>query len=293
MAKRMEAQRAIHGSTAGSTAPAHVRHRPERTLLYQVIEQHYPRFLAHLAASGRTLPRHVQREFEDYLKCGRLEHGFLRVRCEGCQAEKLVAFSCKRRGFCPSCGARRMIESAALGIEYRTIAAHLLCNAGLRRRHGQCRAVTLMQRFGSALNLNVHFHMLIPDGTYLRTPRGPVFRPLAAPKRDELQALVQQIGRRLGRHLERRGVLVRDAENSHLGPRSAALDGQSFRLTPVTRIRHPPSRAGMAGCVHSVPAGERCGIGRADRTMPGRDRRKEAPTRAAPELTGLAQRREF
>jgi ribosomal protein S27E len=36
----------------------------------------------------------VQREFEDYLRCGRLEHGFLRVRCESCHAEHLVAFSC-------------------------------------------------------------------------------------------------------------------------------------------------------------------------------------------------------
>jgi hypothetical protein len=32
-----------------------------------------------------------------YLKCGRLEEGFLRVRCEACHAEKLVAFSCKKR----------------------------------------------------------------------------------------------------------------------------------------------------------------------------------------------------
>ncbi|HEA7115965.1 TPA: TniB family NTP-binding protein, partial [Escherichia coli] len=54
------------------------------------------------------------REFEDYLKCGRLEHGFLRVRCQSCHHEKLVAFSCKRRGFCPSCGVRRMVDSAAL-----------------------------------------------------------------------------------------------------------------------------------------------------------------------------------
>jgi hypothetical protein len=36
------------------------------------------------------------------------------VRCASCHAEHLVAFSCKRRGFCPSCGARRMAESAAL-----------------------------------------------------------------------------------------------------------------------------------------------------------------------------------
>ena len=47
------------------------------------------------------MPGYVQREFEDYLKWGRLEHGFLRVRCESSHVEHLVAFSCKRRGFEP------------------------------------------------------------------------------------------------------------------------------------------------------------------------------------------------
>ena len=51
------------------------------------------------------------------IQCGRLEHGFLRVRCEACQHEHLVAFSCKRRRFCPSCGARRMAESAAVLVD--------------------------------------------------------------------------------------------------------------------------------------------------------------------------------
>lgn len=44
---------------------------------------------------SRELPDYVHREFEDYLKCGRIEHGFLRVRCESCHAEHLVAFSCR------------------------------------------------------------------------------------------------------------------------------------------------------------------------------------------------------
>ena len=75
------------------------------------------RFVAHLAARERRLPAPVAREFEDYLRCGRLEQGFLRVRCADCHAERLVAFSCKRRGFCPSCGARRMAEGAALLVD--------------------------------------------------------------------------------------------------------------------------------------------------------------------------------
>lgn len=36
------------------------------------------------------------------------------MRCDDCHAEKLVAFNCKTRGFYPSCGARRMAETAAL-----------------------------------------------------------------------------------------------------------------------------------------------------------------------------------
>jgi Transposase zinc-binding domain len=81
----------------------HERHCPETTLLCQLVERYYPDFLAALAERDRYLPTYVHEEFEAYLKCGRLEHGFLRVRCTTCHAERLVAFSCKRRGFCPSC----------------------------------------------------------------------------------------------------------------------------------------------------------------------------------------------
>jgi ribosomal protein S27E len=89
------------------------RHRPEATLLYELVEQYYPPFLAHIERDGRALPNFVHQEFDAYLKCGRLEYGFLRVRCTECHAERLVAFSCKRRGFCPNCGAPRMVETAA------------------------------------------------------------------------------------------------------------------------------------------------------------------------------------
>ena len=79
------------------------RHRPEQTLLYQLVEAHYPSLLEQLGRQGKCLPDHVRQEFEAYLKCGRLEHGFLRVRCSKCHFERLVAFSCKKRGFCLSC----------------------------------------------------------------------------------------------------------------------------------------------------------------------------------------------
>ena len=98
-------------------AASYARHRPEQTLLYQIVQTYTPAFVAELAARERTLPDYVQREFEDTLTCGRLEHGFLRIRCGDCHAEQPVAFRGKRRGFCPSCGARRMAQSAALLVD--------------------------------------------------------------------------------------------------------------------------------------------------------------------------------
>ena len=74
-----------------------------------------------------------------------------------------------------------------------------------------------MQRFGSALNLNVHFHMMFLDGAY-QTVGGaePVFRPVAAPESSDLQQLVEQIAARIGRVLEGRGLVERDLENAWL-----------------------------------------------------------------------------
>jgi hypothetical protein len=63
---------------------AYQRHQPEKALLYQLVSSYYPAFTEYLAREGKVLPDYVQREFEAYLKCGRLEHGFLRVRCENC-----------------------------------------------------------------------------------------------------------------------------------------------------------------------------------------------------------------
>jgi hypothetical protein len=86
----------------GKDAPgdvAYERHRPEQTLLYKLVEEHYPTLIDQLGQQGKYLPDHVRREFEDYLKCGRLEHGLLRVRCDKCHFERLVAFSCKKRGY--------------------------------------------------------------------------------------------------------------------------------------------------------------------------------------------------
>jgi hypothetical protein len=71
-----------------------------------------------------------------------------------------------------------------------------------------CGAVTFVQRFGGALNLNVHFHVLALDGAYEERPgRRPLFHALAPPSPAELRQLTETVGRRVVRLLVRRGRL--------------------------------------------------------------------------------------
>jgi hypothetical protein len=88
-------------------------------VLYRTVAAHLRAFLARTTVHDGTggWPAFVRREFEGYLRCGILDHGFLRVRCERCGETTVVAFSCKGRGFCPSCGGRRMTELAAHLVE--------------------------------------------------------------------------------------------------------------------------------------------------------------------------------
>ena len=93
---------------------------PERTLLYQTVAEHYETWLD-LASAGQydglgdnhTPKPCVRKAFAKYLECGIFAHGFARARCGDCGHDFLVAFSCKGRGVCPSCNARRMAETAA------------------------------------------------------------------------------------------------------------------------------------------------------------------------------------
>jgi hypothetical protein len=57
-------------------------------------------------------------------------------------------------------------SNAVLGIVYRTLTTHITKKVGYNKKTAQTGAVTLIQRFGSALNLNIHFHMLYLDGVY-------------------------------------------------------------------------------------------------------------------------------
>jgi len=110
--------------------------------------------------------------------------------------------------------------TGALGIVYRAISTHLAHKAGFAKPLVQTGAVTLIQRFGSALNLNIHFHMLFLDGVYIDgSNRHPVrFRRVKAPTRGELVQLTHTIAHRVARYLERQGLLEHDTGNIYLTP---------------------------------------------------------------------------
>ena len=274
-----------------TTTPGYYRHQPEQTELYSVIARHYPRFVNEIERSGGYLPKFVRQEFEDYLKCGLLEHGFLRVKCDNCCHEHLVAFSCKRRGFCPSCGARRMVESAAhlvdhvfpeapvrqwvltfpfplrflfandpnalsavLTVVHRVLSTFVVRQSGFTVSSGaRTGAVTLIQRFGSALNLNVHLHMLFLDGAYTFRGKRAIFHRTRRPTSEELHRLLDSLSRRIVRVLQRRGLLIADPEFLHLDlePGSSLDHLQAASIN--YRIAIGPHAGRKALTLYSVP----------------------------------------
>ena len=57
-------------ASMGVGAFVYERHRLERTLLYQLVQEYYPALKDHLMPQGRGLPGYVEQEFEDYVRDG-------------------------------------------------------------------------------------------------------------------------------------------------------------------------------------------------------------------------------
>jgi Putative transposase/Transposase zinc-binding domain len=259
-----------------AVAPSGYRPRaPEGGVIHRVVREHLETFLAEARrrSHGAGLPPFVERELRDFLACGQLAAGFVRLRCEDCRKDLLVPFSCKGRGFCPSCTGRRMASLAAHladevlaglpvrqwvltcphRLRYAMAWDHRLCRAvlavfvrallGFERRRARRRgvpgglggAVTAIQRFGSAANLNVHFHTLAVQGVFANDGSGGVrFLPLPAPSDREVERLLVVVRRRIVRLARRHGIDL-DGDGGVEVDRIDALADES------------PVLAGMAG----------------------------------------------
>src|SRR5215510_7295329 len=291
-----------------------------RMVLYKVIAAHLETFLASLDADPNAtgLPAYVQREFYDYLQCGILAHGFLRLGCDTCHKELLLPFSCKRRGFCPSCAGRRMTQTAAHLVErvipwvptrqwvvsgpiplrywmaasqgltatvhtiIRTTISQYYVNQavtrGLERAKVQPGSVTFIQRFGSAINLTVHYHIVFLEGVYLdRTDQGlkPRFLSVEPPTDTDIADVIQKISHRVIRQLR------------HLGYLEARLDAAVATGYDPLVDDEPEFACTMAASVQQrIAFGERAGqkvrcIGS------GFGREGEAPTLTGPRCVSL------
>ncbi|MHA7836754.1 MAG: transposase [bacterium] len=220
------------------------------------------------------MARFVEREVRAYLECGVLAHGFLRVHCDGCGHDRLVAFSCKGRGFCLSCGSRRMADMAAhlvdrvlpevpvrqwvltlpYPLRYRCAWNARLTSEVLRcflralfadqrrrakgdfgARRGLCGSVTFIQRFGSALNLTPHFHALVLDGVYEGAAHAPGrFLALDPPEIDDVARVLAGTARRIRRRLERSGAEMDEDPIAADDPLMAMLGAASIRSRIAT-----------------------------------------------------------
>jgi hypothetical protein len=227
--------------------PATYRRRePEHTVLYRVVQDHLQTFLAQARdqnPNGCGMPSFIEREFTRYLECGVLAgNGFVRVHCDDCGHDRLVAFSCKNRAVCPSCSTRRMHDFSAhlvdrvfprnlpvrqwvlalprwvrfklayqpklvtqvLQMFLRVIFAwQRRCARHRGFRDGCPGAVTVVQRFGSAINLNVHMHVLVPDGVFVERGEAAEFVALKAPTDTEVEAIARKVARRVLALVER------------------------------------------------------------------------------------------
>ena len=137
------------------------------------------------------------------------------------------------------------------------------------------------QRFGSALNLNLHLHgahpcapclwgnlrlcksavlpichILLLDGVYATGNDGLYFMRVKAPTKAELETLVLRLSERIGRHLERQGLLIRAFDNAYLALEPHDDDGLAQVLgSPITyRIAIGPRTGNKAFTLHTLPA---------------------------------------
>jgi hypothetical protein len=234
------------GAAASPLPPTYRPRRPEQQPLYRIVADHVETFLSEPLAHGAApYPRHVEHEFRRFLTCGIPAHGFYRVRCPDCGHERLLGLSCAGR-LCPSCWGRRMADGAAhlvdrvlppvpfrqvvLSVPYRLrfhlardgrflsqmLTAHLQSVFAWQRSRGRAAgiddghtgAVTFVQRFGGALNLNVHFHTITPDGLFV-APAGDGpdatlrFVPLPPPTDAQVAHLTRRVARRLQKRARR------------------------------------------------------------------------------------------
>ena len=136
----------------------------------------------------------------------------------------------------------------------RTISQYYVKQAvkqGHQRPQVQAGSVTFVQRFGSALNLHLHYHVIFLAGVYLdRSAQGlkPKFIKLSAPSDTDIAAVIAKIRQRVIRQLRRLGYLESGIE-------ATVATGHD----PLVDEEPELARTLAASVQHRIAFGERAG----------------------------------
>jgi len=101
---------------AGGPMQAHRARNSKKSPLWQCANRHYAEFEevypeAYQQRYGILRPI-ISEVVHKFLQCDNLERGFARIRCDHCEHDYLLAFSCNSRWFCPSCHQKNVQTSA-------------------------------------------------------------------------------------------------------------------------------------------------------------------------------------
>ena len=134
----------------------------------------------------------------------------------------------------PPVPVRQWVLSLPHRLRYRLAWDHDLCRAvvrafmravlGFLRRQarvagivdGRSGAVAIVQRFGGALNLNIHFHALVIDGVFAMDPTGLRFHPHPELDAADVDEVLATVTAHVSRLLARRGLDDVDDGNNTL-----------------------------------------------------------------------------
>ena len=145
-----------------------------------------------------------------------------------------------------------------LAVVQRAISTFLVRRAGLTVASGaRTGAVTLIQRFGSALNLNIHLHTLFLDGAYRFRANKARFHRARRPTNGELTQLLDTLSRRIVRVLERRGLLIADPVDPYLEFEVGSSLDQIQAASIAYRIAIGPHAGRKALTLYRVPPSEK------------------------------------
>jgi hypothetical protein len=106
--------------------------------------------------------------------------------------------------------------SKVMQIIHRTISTDIIHRTGYLKKQAKTGAVTYIQRFGSALNLNIHFHMLFLEGVITEERGQTKFKLVKAPSHSDMEQIVDNISHRIAAYLEKARLIQRDMDNAFL-----------------------------------------------------------------------------